>query len=125
MICGRVYTMKKNEILTKFVREIERESESEFLDMENFLNEEQKQMYLSLEGIVKELFADNKNIYDGVRNIANGDELTTKEQLFVLMSLKLYEISFLAMMDSGKMEEIMKKAGTMMPPPMGDNPSYQ
>jgi len=117
--------MKKNEILTKFVREIERESESEFLDMENFLNEEQKQMYLSLEGIVKELFADNKNIYDGVRNIANGDELTTKEQLFVLMSLKLYEISFLAMMDSGKMEEIMKKAGTMMPPPMGDNPSYQ
>ena len=113
----------KNEILTKFVREIERESDSEFLDMEKFLNDKERNMYLSLERIVKELFADNKNIYDGVRNIANGKELTIKEQLFVLMSLKLYEISFLAMMDSGRIKDVMKQAETMMPP-MGDSPDY-
>jgi len=71
--------------------------------------------------IVKELFADNKNIYDGVKNVANGKELTSQEQLFVLMSLKLYEISFLALMDSGKMDELMQK-GTMTMPPMGDSP---
>ena len=115
--------MKKNEILTKFVREIERESDSEFLDMEKFLNDKERNMYLSLEGIVKELFADNKNIYDGVRNIANGKELTIKEQLFVLMSLKLYEISVLAMMDSGRIKDVMKQAETMMPP-MRDSPDY-
>ena len=113
--------MTKNEILTKFVREIERESDSEFMDMEKFLNDGQKKMYLSLERIVQQLFADNKNIYDGVKSLANGKQLTTKEQLFVLMSLKLYEISFLALMDSGRMEDLMKQAGTMMPP-MGDSP---
>ena len=113
--------MEKNKILQLFVREIETSRDSEFLDLETFLSEEQKEMYLALEGVIHELFANNKNIYDGVKNVANGKELTSQEQLFVLMSLKLYEISFLALMDSGKMDELMQK-GTMTMPPMGDIP---
>lgn len=112
--------MKKNKILHTFIHEIEK-SKNEFLDLETFLSEEQKEMYLALEGVIHELFGNNKNIYDGVKNVANGKELTSQEQLFVLMSLKLYEISFLALMDSGKMDELMQK-GTMMRPPMGDSP---
>lgn len=113
--------MEKNKILQTFIHEIETNKNSEFLDLETFLSEEQKEMYLALEGVIHELFGNNKNIYDGVKNVANGKELTSQEQLFVLMSLKLYEISFLALMDSGKMDELMQK-GTMTMPPMGDSP---
>ena len=111
-----------NEILNKFIQEIKTTDEKEFLDIANILDNEQKDMYVKLEVICCELFANDRNLFEGLKIVSEGDKLTQYEQLFVLMMIKLYEVSFVTMTDPENMEKVMRKMTETMMPPLDYSP---
>ena len=111
-----------NEILHKFIKEIKTSEDDEFLDIANILDNEQKDMYVKLEVICRELFANDRNLFEGLKPVSEGDELTQYEQLFVLMMIKLYEISFVTMTDPDNLEKVMQKMTQTMMPPLDYSP---
>ena len=94
--------MKQNKILDKFLTMIDSASVSETstVDVKKILTPTQFRQFNKMEKVITNMFT-SSNLHEGIRKTINDAELTSTQQINVLIMLKIFETFIGAMKEAG------------------------
>ena len=94
--------MKQNKILDKFLTMIDDASNNQAstIDVKKILTPTQFRQFNKMEKVITTMFTSN-NLHEGIRKTINDAELTSTQQINVLIMLKIFETFIGVMKEAG------------------------
>ena len=103
--------MKQNKILDKFLTMIDDASNNQAstIDVKKILTPTQFRQCNKMEKVITTMFTSN-NLHEGIRKTINDAELTSTQQINVLIMLKIFE-TFIGVMKEAGIDNIPRQDG--------------